>query len=296
MEGTGIAGGAAVILARLLAGVPYVVSTGDAVAPFVAIAHPWLRPLAGLYERLLYRRSAGVIGWTPYLVGRALTLGAPRGMTAAGWPAAAEPGRRDLVRAELGIPADAIVFGLVGRLAWEERIGYCYGLELIRAIRRTGREDLRVLVVGGGDGLARLREAAGTDLGRRVILTGEVPREDVRRHLAAFDVAALPQSVDGVGSFRYATKTAEYLGAGLPIVTSQIPMAYDLDQGWLWRLPGAAPWDDRQVEALARLMEGIDREQIAARAAAVPGDRADFDLEAQRRRVEAFLADLLASA
>ena len=47
-------------------------------------------------------------------------------------------------------------------------------------------------------------------------------------HLAAFDLASLPQSVDGVGSFRYTTKLSEYLAAGLPIVTGQIPAAYDL--------------------------------------------------------------------
>ena len=41
--------------------------------------------------------------------------------------------------------------------------------------------------------------------------------------LAAFDLASLPQSVDRVGSFRYSTKLSEYLAAGLPIVTSQIP-------------------------------------------------------------------------
>ena len=295
MEGTGVAGGAALILARLLAGIRYVVSSGDAVAPFVAIAHPWLAPLAAAYERLLCRHSDGVIGWTPYLVGRALTLGAPRGMTAAGWPAVAEAGDRDEIRAELGIPSEAIVFGLVGKLAWEERISYCYGLELVRAIRRTERDDLRVLVVGGGDGLERLREAAGPELSRRVILTDQVPSSEVRRHLAAIDVATLPQSVDGVGSFRYATKTAEYLGAGLPVVTSQIPMAYDLDGGWLWRLPGAAPWDESHVEALADLMRTIDREQVASRAAAVPTDAPEFDRERQRRRVEAFLSDLLAS-
>src|SRR5262249_11083257 len=71
MEGTGLGGGLALLLGRLLAGVPYVVSSGDAVGPFVAGQRPWLGPLSGLYERLLCRWSAGYIGWTPYLAGRA---------------------------------------------------------------------------------------------------------------------------------------------------------------------------------------------------------------------------------
>src|SRR5262249_9089365 len=76
MEGAGLAGGLGLLLARWLAGIPYVVSSGDAVGPFVAGLRPWLGPLFGLYERLLCRWSAGYIGWTPYLTGRALTFGA----------------------------------------------------------------------------------------------------------------------------------------------------------------------------------------------------------------------------
>src|SRR4051794_12961688 len=37
MEGTGIAGGAAVMLGRVLHGVHYVVSSGDAIAPFLSM-------------------------------------------------------------------------------------------------------------------------------------------------------------------------------------------------------------------------------------------------------------------
>ena len=59
MEGTGSAGGAAVIGARLLAGVRYVVSSGDAVSPYVSLSHPRLAPFAGTYERLLCRLCRG---------------------------------------------------------------------------------------------------------------------------------------------------------------------------------------------------------------------------------------------
>ncbi len=85
MEGTGIAGGLALIAARLLAGVPYVVSSGDAVGPYLRLTHPRVAPIAAIYERILCRLSAGFIGWSPYLAGRALTFGAPRAMTAASW-------------------------------------------------------------------------------------------------------------------------------------------------------------------------------------------------------------------
>src|SRR5437667_262209 len=150
-----------------------------------------------------------------------------------------------------------IVFGIAGTLDWNRRVGYCYGYELVHAAVRARRRGLRVLIVGDGTGRKPLEHAAGVELGKSVLLTGRVPREQVADYLAAMDVGSLPQSCDGVGSFRYTIKLSEYLSASLPIVTGQIPLAYDLDDGWLWRLPGQAPWDERYLRALARLMEQI---------------------------------------
>jgi hypothetical protein len=293
MEGTGIGGGLAVLAARFLGGVPYVVSSGDAVGPYIGLRHRRLAPFAALYERLLCRFAAGFVGWSPYLVGRALTFGAPRGMTAASWaPPAAAAGERASRRAELGIPEEAIVFGLVGSLGWNEARGYCYGAELVRALRATERPDLRVLIVGDGTGLERLRDLAAGD--PRVILPGRVPKAEVAVNLAALDIAALPQSVDGVGSFRYTTKISEYLAAGLPVVTGQIPLAYDLDDGWIWRLPGAAPWDPRHLAALTDLMATVDAPELARRRARVPTDLPLFDRDRQQRLVCEFVRDALA--
>lgn len=291
MEGTGLAGGLAVIAARRLAGVPYVVSSGDAVGPYIGLSHKRLAPAAGLYERLLCRWSAGFVGWSPYLVGRALTFGAPRGMTAANWAPPAAPAERAAVRAALGIPTEAIAFGLVGSLGWNEERDWCYGMELVRALRAIPRPDLRVLVVGDGSGLSRLREAAAGD--ERILLPGRVPKGEVAGHLAALDVASLPQSVDRVGSFRYTTKISEYLAAGLPIVSGRIPLAYDLDDGAIWRLPGEAPWDERYVAALAALMSGLDPVELARRRAAVVNDLLLFDRRRQQRLVCEFLVELL---
>jgi glycosyltransferase involved in cell wall biosynthesis len=295
MEGTGIAGGVAMLLADALLGVPYVVSTGDAVGPYLAKRHAALGVAGSLYERLLLRRAAGVIGWTPYLAGRALTFGTPRTVTAPGWARAVPaPGARTRSRARLGIPPDALVFGLVGSLAWRASVGYTYGLELVRALRRTDRPDLRICIVGDGSGREQLEREAGEDLGRRVLLPGRVPAEEVADMLAAFDVASLPQSTDAVGSFRYTTKLPEYLAAGLPVVTGQIPAAYDLDDGWLWRLPGEAPWDDAYLDALAVLMRDLRPPELAERTAAARERAPFFGREAQQARVAAFIADVIA--
>jgi glycosyltransferase involved in cell wall biosynthesis len=297
MEGTGLAGGIACMIARLLFGHRYVVSSGDAVGPFIA-THVWILGLPfALYERLLCRWCAGFIGWTPYLVGRALTFGAPRGVTAAGWVIGQNiedraAARRE-AREEWGVPQHCIVFGIAGAILWNRRRNYCYGLELVRAIRQIPRDDIAVVIIGDGSGLPKLRDTAGEDLGKRVFLPGRVPLDRVMWSLCGFDVASLPQSTDAVGAFRYTTKISEYRGASLPIVTSRIPAAYDLDLGDCWRLPGENPWDASFIASLAELMNGITQEQLASRGNQRQCVGDTFDRDTQIERVGEFLSDLI---
>jgi hypothetical protein len=294
MEGTGVAGGVSVILARRLFGVRYMVSSGDAVGPFVGGISRAARLPAWFYEWMLYRHSAGFIGWTPYLVGRALTMGAPRGVTAANYaPYPTFRESRSTVRERLGISRDTIVFGISGSLVWNRRHQYCYGLELVEAIRQVERQDLAVLIVGAGSGLSHLIDRAGDELGRRVFLPGRVSRELVTSYLGAMDVGSLPQSVDQVGAFRYTTKLPEYQSARLPIVTGYIPMAYDVAYDWAWRIPGESPWSAEYVKALGQLMQRIDQVTVTDMKARVPSTSELFDQSAQTDHVSAFVRDAL---
>lgn len=297
VEGTGLAACSALMLARALGRTRYVVSSGDAVGPFIALRSAALHPPALAFEVLLCRLSAGFIGWTPYLAGRALTFGAPRAVTAENWSIhAADTGDRTELRARLGIPVDAVVFGLVGALVWTPRRGYCYGQELVRALRHCDRDDVRVLIVGDGSGRRELERLVDEASETRVRFTGAVAYDEVPAHLAALDVASLPQSTDAVGAFRYTTKLSEYLAAGLPVVTGHLPFAYDLDDGWLWRLAGSAPWEEEYERALGALMQQLGPREIADRAAAAATGARRFDGAAQQRRVSAWVADLLPPA
>jgi hypothetical protein len=291
LEGTGMAVGVPLVAARILWRQPFVVGSGDAVGPFFALHGPLAGLLGAGYERALMRACSGFIGWTPYLAGRALTLGASRAITAPGWSAhPPRPGTGALVRQRLGIPADAVVAGLVGSLVWNRRRGYCYGWELVEAVKRVRRPDVHAVVVGDGSGLERLRVAAAQD--PRIHLVGRVAQESVMDYLDAFDLASLPQSRDGVGNFRYTIKLSEYVAAGLPVATSRVPFAYDLEgEIDVHRLSGDAPWQPEYLDALAELLEGMTARALARPR---PPTSSTFDAETQRRRVQAFVDEVLA--
>ncbi len=107
------------------------------------------------------------------------------------------------------------------------------------------------------------------------------------------NVGSLPQSMDGVGIFRYTTKISEYAAAGLPIVMNQTPCAYDLDDGSFWRIPGATPWSEESIAALTQLMATITRQEIDAKRRYIDANRSLFCLAEQRRRITAFISDIL---
>jgi glycosyltransferase involved in cell wall biosynthesis len=298
LEGTGLAGGVPLILGRLLFGQRYIVSSGDAVGPWVSTKSRLLSPLFTLYERTLCRYAAGFIGWTPYLVGRALTFGCPRAMTAAGWApftrtAEQRAEDRAAIRKQLGIAPETIVVGIAGSLVWSKKRNYCYGWELINAAKACNRDDVCWLIVGDGDGKDRLESAAKEVKRGQVIFTGRIPQQELPAYLAAMDIGSLPQSVDQVGSFRYTTKVSEYLAFHLPFITGEIPLSYDFPSDWLWRLPGSAPWDAGYIHGLADLIESLSHEQIEAKRSLIPSVIQEFDRDTQVERVKQFIGDLL---
>jgi glycosyltransferase involved in cell wall biosynthesis len=297
-EGTGFWGGIALLYCRILLGIPYVVSSGDAVAPFLSQRFPWFSFVFYFYEKVLCKYCKGFIGWTPYLVGRAISLGARRGMTAEGFTGfyldkkELETNRNE-IRRGLGISESDIVYGLVGSLKWSKRMRYCYGMELVKAIQMVERKDVHVVIAGDGDGLPVLQKESGQLLGKRIHFLGRIEPEKTLSFLGSLDFGTIPQSCDAVGASRYTTKVSEYVAAGLPILTNQIPMAYDLNIPGLTILPGENPWDPKFINTIAKLMnEGI-RIEITKDQMTKFFKAGFFDRESQIKRVTKFISDIL---
>jgi hypothetical protein len=271
-EGTGIAGGLPLIRAARSRSQRYIYSIGDPVGGFFRVTKgPIYGALMERYERELARRSAGVIGWTPYLVGRALTMGAPRAATVEGAVALnifrpLSVSDKATSRAKFGLPLNHIVCGVVGSLTWTPRQQYCYGLELIETLKRLKRPDISFLIVGDGDGRKILEERIPAELQNRVVFTGRLSETDVVAAMNVMDIGFIAQTLDVLGSFRLTTKLPEYLACGLPVAVSPIPGYFDYVGEAGWALPAFHPASSELAAKCALWLDSLCREEIAERA------------------------------
>jgi glycosyltransferase involved in cell wall biosynthesis len=163
------------------------------------------------------------------------------------------------VRAEFGIPADALVVGTVSRLYIEK--GHKHLIDAAAALRDRVPQ-LRLLIVGTGDQRAPLeQQARALGIADRVVFTGFY--DDLSGALRAMDVFAQP-SVEHEG---FPTAVLEAQGAGLPVLASDIGGTHEtMDNGSTGLLipPGDAA---ALADAIAALAEDPARRGAMAAAA-----------------------------
>jgi glycosyltransferase involved in cell wall biosynthesis len=123
----------------------------------------------------------------------------------------------------------ALTIGLVGSSIWSEKLGMCYGWELIELLRllpdAPGGATKRVIgvMIGDGSGIAHLkarcREYALED---RVRFLGRLPHEELPRYLNLIDICLSTQTNDAVGQVRTSGKLPEYLATGRYVLASEV--------------------------------------------------------------------------
>ena len=170
----------------------------------------------------------------------------PNGVGAARYrqPAPVRAATRQAVRAELGLPQDAFVFGGVGRLVPGKRFDI---LVDALALMPPGAPEARLLLVGDGSERAALERRARTaGVADRVVFAGE--RDDVPDLLTAMDALAAPSTVETFG-----LALLEALAAGLPVRWSSGPALAELPAG---AAPGARHTLSRP-DAYAAELQGL---------------------------------------
>jgi glycosyltransferase involved in cell wall biosynthesis len=140
---------------------------------------------------------------------------APHGFDLEDWKKKAS--ERNDIRSELGIEGK-IVFGAVGRLFWVKNFE-----NLVRAfsILTSMRDDIVLLIVGGGDqsGLRELIISLG--LSKKVFLTG--PRTDIAAVINSFDVFVHSSLAESFGMV-----FIEAFALGKPIVSTSVGVAEEI--------------------------------------------------------------------
>lgn len=128
------------------------------------------------------------------------------------WAQVEPSSARSTVRAALGLPADALVAGIVARLA--EQKGHDVLLDAVAG--EPALASLHLLVVGDGERRAAIeRRAAALGLGARTRFAGA--RRDLGDLLHAMDLFVLPSRWEGLP-----LALVLAMGAGLPVVASRV--------------------------------------------------------------------------
>lgn len=197
-----------------------------------------------------------------------------------------------VVRAELGIPADAVVIGIVGHIqSWK---GQDLVVQAMARLKET-HPELRCLVVGGvhrqgGEYAERMRARIAADgLEQRVILTGA--RRDVAACLDAMDVAIHAST----NPEPFGRVLIEAMALGRPMIAPReggpLEIVVDGETGIL-----VAP---RDPDALATAIDRLVGDPALRRRMGEAGRaRVDavFDIRQHVRAIEAIFDDMLAHA
>ncbi|OWY69500.1 hypothetical protein B7486_20825 [cyanobacterium TDX16] len=112
---------------------------------------------------------------------------------------------RQVIRQELGIPDDALVFGFTGRLTHQKNPEL-----LLKAFHNLNHPQSYLLIVGTGELLDTLKQTTNS----RIIFTGE--RTDVPDLLRVFDIFVLPSRYEGLS-----LAAIEAMAASLPIICTR---------------------------------------------------------------------------
>ncbi len=178
-----------------------------------------LHRLGRLAQRSLWRGADRVLPVTAVLGRMIEGYGVPRDRIAV-IPNGIDPDRFATVldpaaaKARLGLP-QRLVLGFTGFVRGWNAV---HRLIDFAAVHRD-RFDLQVLVVGDGPARASLQEhARRLGVADRLSITGVVARDDVARHVSAFDIAVIP----GLTPYASPLKLFEYLQLGRAVVAPDL--------------------------------------------------------------------------
>ncbi|MBN2022666.1 MAG: glycosyltransferase [Pirellulales bacterium] len=203
-------------VAGMFAGVPAMV-TG------LRCVDPWKSGLQLALDRLLARRTARLVANSPgvrdFYVEKGLPAEKIEVIANGVEPAGPVRTTRRQILAELGLPEDSRLVGLVGRLWAQKRVkDAIWAADLLKVIRK----DVHLLIVGDGPQRRQLvRYRDQIEIADKVHFLGERP--DVARLLPHFDALWSTSGYEGQSN-----TVMEAMAAAVPVVATDVPGTRDL--------------------------------------------------------------------
>lgn len=248
---------------------------------------PWVAWTWSAVERRFLPRCDGAFTVNATIARRlAEAYGVPEPTLVHNLPVAPAPPRTDALRARLGLPAD------LGLVLYQGLFRHGRGLEtLVDAVARLPRAAL--VLVGDGP----LREALvrrAEPLGRRAHVLPFTPPADLLPLTASADVGAcVLEPISESVRLALPNKLFEYLGAGLPVVVTDLPELRAVVEGFDVGL--VVPPGDPEALAAALHRALTDEAARARWAAHRPSVFAHFDPARDRARFLGVVRAVLAA-
>jgi glycosyltransferase involved in cell wall biosynthesis len=213
---------------RTVRGQRYVLDTGDAVyemARTSGVGAGWKLPALWLFERWAHRRASAIVVRGTRHRELLLTQGRRRVEVIRDGFAEQQDVQAETIaalRTRLGLEG-RFIFGVMGSTVRSEKLGLCYGWDLLEALVPLRDLPVTGLIIGDGSGLPWLKQRA-TELGvaDRVVFTGRIPYPEVPAYLRLMDVALSTQTNNLPGQVRTTGKIPEYMAAGRFILASRV--------------------------------------------------------------------------
>ena len=200
---------------------------------------------------------------------------------------------RDPVRQRLGLNDD-LVLGTLGSSHWNDRLQTCYGWEMLDVLDRLRAEPVQAVMIGGGDGIDRMKERARhLGLTDRIHFLGYVPYDELPSYLSAVDVGLSKQTNDRVGQVRTTGKLPLYMACGRYVLATRVgEAAHVLPDDMLIPFEGThdPSYTDRLTERVRALVD--DRRVLEKGRENRDRARQHFDYDDLAQRVETVLRRL----
>lgn len=271
------------------------IDTGDRVGPLLHKQGRTLEAVAGqIVERLAWRTADAIVVRGRHMrpvVKREQLHWIPDGVDVRRF--GFDPHSRFQVRSLLGLPTCGLVVGTVGTPKWSPVNKRTYDEEIVRLV--AAFPDIHGVVVGGGDGLLRLRAMAeARGVRDRLRFVGQIPLDNLPAYLSAMDVVTSFQTDDAVGWSRTTGKLPEYLANGRILIASPIGEAVNLPNSVCVHLDPShkAHRPDAFIEAFSEVRRKIGELSTTAAVVGPAIAREYFDYDLLRRRLCSLLFDV----